>query len=935
QAEAQLHEVYEADGSDDSLVRRRDLEDVGVRDYEVDEIDEEDDEEIDSDDAFDASDEERFAGHRHSAAGTAGGAAQAEDGDDSDAGDSEMEEDDEEEGSLVDLSEMLDAGDSDEEAAAAGDPGVGGDVESDQESSESDEVFAGFDDASGSDAESDDEGDADKLSKLDGFVTSISARAPKRRFVAEAGGGFAEDEHAVGSGMHARGVTLGLDDLLGGAGSAADTGGEDAAARELRLLKDRVRTMEKTAKKAGSGVVAAPVPKRMQEHMDRTVAYTQTKAAVSEWQPAVNANRQAEHLSFPLRDGGKPSVTTGTLVGTAPAANDLEAQVQTILAQSGMSDEQQRQYEELELKQLSPEEIRRRQRELRMVRELMFRSEQKAKRVAKIKSKAFRRILKRQRTHAQEKELERMKDEDPEMYAMLVEKMAQSRAEERMSLRHKNTGKWAKAMARRAHGDADAQQAVREQLAQHDQLKRKIYDIASDEELSDYEAGKALRGDQDQDSDSDASDSFAARKGRAVAQLTAEIDGQDAIPDDAPHRALFEMKFMKSAMQRKHEQAVRDAEAMRDEIASLEADVDADGQALSAKRPAQSSAANAATTPGAPGRMSFGGGLAKRGTGAPAATGDDDAAEADDGATAKRVRLNEAGQVGQMSSGGGHRVRLEGPMSVKSPAAKPASHADDQSGASNPWLDGNAGAGQRRGEAAGLSKESAKADKLSARLREKRQAAGGAARRAEDSVLLDVSKTLAVDRPAVQGDSDGEAGPDSEEMHLEPAGPRGVQRHPHAFTQRALVEQAFAEDNVVEAEFAAEKLATMELDAPKDEDLTLPGWGGWGGSGIQPKKSKVVRKAPAGSGIEKTKRQDAKLGSVIINQRQPKAANKYYASNVPFPFVSSKQYEATMQVPMGKEWNTAKAHSSFVKPRIMTRAGQIIDPLSIPTKKIQ
>ncbi|KAJ2707199.1 hypothetical protein H4R19_004927, partial [Coemansia spiralis] len=51
QAEPQPHEVYAADGGEDRLVRRRDLENVGVRDYEVDEIDEEDDEEIDSDDA--------------------------------------------------------------------------------------------------------------------------------------------------------------------------------------------------------------------------------------------------------------------------------------------------------------------------------------------------------------------------------------------------------------------------------------------------------------------------------------------------------------------------------------------------------------------------------------------------------------------------------------------------------------------------------------------------------------------------------------------------------------------------------------------------------------------------------------------------------------------------------------------------------------------
>ncbi|KAJ1733968.1 hypothetical protein LPJ61_001304 [Coemansia biformis] len=976
--EKQLHEVYAVEGSDgddhDALVRRRDLEEVGVRDYEVSDIDSEDDEEIESDDAFDESDEERFA-------------VQFDDGEDGDSGpsDNELEDSDDEDGAnMVDLSEMLDAGSSDDEATAGpgsatargadGDMGVSGlSLAGDQESSdEDDEIFAGFDSESGPDDSDGEAGDdAARLSKLDGFVTSISARAPKRRFVAEAGGEFAEDENAIGSGMHARGVTLGLDDLLGsigGAVSAEGVGGEETSARELRLLKDQVRTMEKAAKRAGSGVVAVPVPKRMQDQTDRKVAYSQTKTSVSEWQPAVDANRKAEHLSFPMNNSGKANVTTSTLIGDTTAANDMESQVQAILAQSGMSDEQQRQYEELELKQLSPEEIRNRTRELRLVRELMFRSERKAKRLAKIKSKTYRRILKRQRVHAQEKELERMKEDDPEMYEMIMEKMAQDRAEERMSLRHKNTGKWAKVMARRAHGDVDAQKAVREQLGQHDALKRKIYDIGSDEEVSDYEAGKALHGDE-ADSDSDPDESFASTRGRALDKLSAEIaDADDEIPDGTPHKNLFEMKFMKNAMQRKREQATRDAQAVHDEIASLEAQIDEDGRAVSVKRPAGAKAAAEAAmaTPGAPGRMSFGGGLTKRETGDRSTAGGDaqPAAPSDDetGSAAKRVRLNEAGQVGQVSSGGGHRVRLEGPLSVKagpeppsrSGGAKAADKAakkpvrklastEDADGAQNPWLDNSAdaGASRRGGNAGGVTKESAKVDKLTARLREKRHGAGGAAARAEDGVLLDLSKTLAVDKPAAQDDSDGEPGSDSEGIQLEHVGgsgskgAKGEKLNPNAFMQRKLVEQAFAEDSMVEAEFAAEKDAAMELDAPKDEDLTLPGWGGWGGSGIQPKKNKIVRKAPKGSGIEKTKRLDAKLGSVIINQRQPKAANKYYANNVPFPFFTAKQYEATMQVPMGKEWNTTKAHASFVKPRIMTKAGHIIDPLSIPSKKIQ
>lgn len=58
--------------------------------------------------------------------------------------------------------------------------------------------------------------------------------------------------------------------------------------------------------------------------------------------------------------------------------------------------------------------------------------------------------------------------------------------------------------------------------------------------------------------------------------------------------------------------------------------------------------------------------------------------------------------------------------------------------------------------------------------------------------------------------------------------------------QRLTIAQAFASDDVVE-EFKLDKAATVEKDKPKDIDLTLPGWGEWGGTGIQTSKRKRKR----------------------------------------------------------------------------------------------
>ena len=60
--------------------------------------------------------------------------------------------------------------------------------------------------------------------------------------------------------------------------------------------------------------------------------------------------------------------------------------------------------------------------------------------------------------------------------------------------------------------------------------------------------------------------------------------------------------------------------------------------------------------------------------------------------------------------------------------------------------------------------------------------------------------------------------------------------------QRMNIQQAFADDDVVD-EFKEEKKAKVEKDKPKDIDLTLPGWGDWGGVGVQRPKKKRKRYA--------------------------------------------------------------------------------------------
>lgn len=52
-----------------------------------------------------------------------------------------------------------------------------------------------------------------------------------------------------------------------------------------------------------------------------------------------------------------------------------------------------------------------------------------------------------------------------------------------------------------------------------------------------------------------------------------------------------------------------------------------------------------------------------------------------------------------------------------------------------------------------------------------------------------------------------------------------------------MIKEAFAGDDVIR-DFLKEKREAVEASKPKDVDLTLPGWGEWGGVGLKPSAKK-------------------------------------------------------------------------------------------------
>lgn len=151
------------------------------------------------------------------------------------------------------------------------------------------------------------------------------------------------------------------------------------------------------------------------------------------------------------------------------------------------------------------------------------------------------------------------------------------------------------------------------------------------------------------------------------------------------------------------------------------------------------------------------------------------------------------------------------------------------------------------------------------------------------------------------------------------------QDHEDVQHQRGLIQEAFAGDDVV-SDFLKDKRAQEDAGKPKMVDLTLPGWGEWGGVGLQPTRARRkrfrLRAQPPPS------RKDTKLPAVIISEKRNGAIGVHQVNTLPFPFENHEQFESTIRVPMGRTWNTECTVRKVIKPRVVTQLGAIIQPMA-------
>ncbi|PVV01089.1 hypothetical protein BB560_004507 [Smittium megazygosporum] len=792
--------------------------------------------------------------------------------------------------------------------------------------------------------------------KHDALLASlgVSDRSKKQTHTAEKTELIPESELSLGSISSNKNAKLGLGDFISSIKGKSN----------LDSFKSSLEKVQKNISKSDESSITlkAPLPKRIQEKFDREAAYSISKDAVSAWQPIVNANREARHLTFPTNapvvDKKKGAFITSNFIAT----KGLEQEIESILQISGVDETNIRNSEELELQNENKELALAKKSELRAIRELMFRKEQKARRLAKIKSKTYRRILKKEKL----KKLAQLKQDQIENGEYNSDDLEEEttrerqRAQERMTLKHKSGSNWAKEMKRFGKHNDQIHESLNDQLNKHEELLKKI-SMASDDESTKYNSSDS---DIDQDEQSDK-----YIKSRAITQINELMDENDDQNDllldqnlSQSKKTLFSMKFMQTGMQKRKEEINKAALELQKELGLNETTQDTNLIDQSGRKTFRPSKLDVQSKP------------------SPAS-----AKNSDKHQNVKQNNINNNPEKPKTISEKSNKTTNKSKDNFSSTTHTPSNISElimeESSVQQNPWIESTSDKilVSKQTHDFALTDRSKKRDKASSKLRKDKTKAILNSNKAlsetndssftlinpdsANSILSTNEKTnkktdsnvssvsvksadakTSKDKPlsskktkknsrkpanVTSGDSkdlSGHKGPelsgsDSEENDSE-----------YVFNQKELVERAFAMDaGLIEKKDFDEEVKLMEEEnrgsLNDKSNGILPGWGTWSGSAPKNQTKKLVYEGgkPA---KDKKYYEIRKLENVVINQKKHKKNLKYTSESLPFPYNQASHYNINMSAPVGPEWNTASAVRKLVKPRVITKMGKIIQPLS-------
>uniref|UniRef100_A0A671TU89 UTP14C small subunit processome component n=1 Tax=Sparus aurata TaxID=8175 RepID=A0A671TU89_SPAAU len=619
--------------------------------------------------------------------------------------------------------------------------------------------------------------------------------------------------------------------------------------------KKQLKNLQKDNK-----TIESPLSRQETDRIQRDVAFQKAATEVTKWKGVIKQNQRAEQLIFPLNrepSGPKP---IERVVTSWKAHTPLEEEIFSLLHanKQPIHDPILTPAEEASMKAMSLEEAKIRRAELQKARALQSYYEAKARRARKIKSKAYHKVHNKAKRKEFLKQFDEMVKTDPAGALEELNKIEMARMQERMSLKHQNSGKWAKSKVIMGKYDLVARKAMQQQLEVNKDLTQKIVtSLNAEEEEEEEEGGDAeVLPDFVNDAEQAVDPSNPWMRGKLSEDPTEKDMIVDLTAEEAPRAAEEEEEEEEEVKEPEEEVLLREFDERRKQRQAQEAEaqITVEEEDDDEEEEEEDKAA------------------------------DEEEAELSAFTSLFREKAEAAADVTDTSAQleeGLTRIRTLEDVELLSVPQEEA--AADEAPLPPPPAENPPPEPQKR-EAAKPKKR-----KRAIELKE---------------VLTKEPKVIQV--PLAPTVEDAE---DADEQ----------------LDQRGLIKEAFAGDDVV-ADFLKDKRKQEDAGKPKVVDLTLPGWGEWGGTGLKPSRSK--RRRFRTKAVPPPPRKDQRLPSVIISENKNSAVRLHQVNSLPFPFQNHSQFESTIRSPLGRTWNTERTVKKNIKPKVVTQMGAIIEPMA-------
>lgn len=547
-----------------------------------------------------------------------------------------------------------------------------------------------------------------------------------------------------------------------------------------------------------------------------------------------------------------------------------------------------RQEHDLLEKKLRRDELYARRRELNYLKMRESQKSAKARMQNKIKSKKFHKLQKRQKMLEQMKEFELLQKTNPEAALEKLNALEKSRVLERASLRHKNTGTWAKNLQVRAKYDKDVRKDLAEQLAVSRQLTEKKVDTDSeDEQTAKKKANEVDQGDQDP------FNPWTKTK-------AAEKNKKESEEGDANWRKYWIERNENEKLLAEHRADLEEVREQQEHQEDNTSETDIKPKLKQKKK-------NKKKKP-----------------------------TVENGWIVEEVEQESTGSINKTKSLDDifeeHEEKLRGKVSKKLEKLKKQAEKLKEP------LTKSKKTKKQRNELKNLKDLTFKKTKQRVEIDEPLN---------QDE--LEPTPALPV---VESEEKPSEVPKTPEEPTTAVIDPNNVTTITWKQSMRAsdVMNDALADDDAAdydETDVAAERqltisqafedddiIADFNKDKTKDSEiknnvlqLAMPGWGSWAGAGISQevldrRNKRLLLKLAAPE-----KRRDDNKDRLYINETTSKQARGHMVSSVPFPFTSLADYEASIRAPIGRNFVPETAFRMLTRPAVITRKGQVIDPM--------